>query len=240
MNKPKYPPMGIQRTQQVTKNSNGVIIGTCKKLEKDYFRLKEAPNPDEVRSEKVLEKAFLYVLGKYKKNHDYDYINNQLKSIRQDLSIQLIEDKFSMEIYETHAEIALEFDDISEFQQCVSALKKYYKRFKNPLDEKVIRNRAYELLCSLKSKDIQNCNVYFLIRDIPPEAMHNKDIQFVLKIKRAFDNDNFFEVFKLYRNANSDFKHIVKHFLTGFRNRCLNALIYTFVDFLILFDESYL
>lgn len=80
-----------------------------------------------IRPPEVLEKALEMLMEKYKnKEVNYTYLCDQFKSIRQDLRVQMIEDSFTMTVYQEHARIALENDDLGEFNQCQSRLMVLY------------------------------------------------------------------------------------------------------------------
>jgi len=114
-----------------------VVKGTSTKLEKGYLRLTSAPNPAEVRPEQVLRQALGRIIaitaGRQpwpasagKESQHYFYLNDQLKAIRQDLTVQHIKNDLTVQVYETHARAALEYGDFSEYNQCQTKLAQLY------------------------------------------------------------------------------------------------------------------
>lgn len=113
----------IQVSKKASKRALQSFVGCSQALEKNYLRLTTEPDPLMVRPQKVLEKSMEYVLRRFRtEKKDYSYINNQFKSIRQDLTVQHIKNDFAVAVYETHARIALENNDLGEFNQCQSQL----------------------------------------------------------------------------------------------------------------------
>lgn len=110
--------------RKASKMSDGAgLVGTCQNLEKPYLRLTTFPKPEEVRPLEVLTKSLSHIKCRYIKTEDFDWANEQLKSVRQDITVQGIKNDLVLEVYETHARILLEHGDLNEFNQCQTMIR---------------------------------------------------------------------------------------------------------------------
>lgn len=98
--------------------NNERFVGINTNLEKDYLRLTTYPRKEDVRPYEILVKSLAHIKKKYIQDEDFEWVNNQLKSVRQDIVCQGIRNKFVLDVYETHARILLENGDLNEFNQC--------------------------------------------------------------------------------------------------------------------------
>ena len=88
--------------------NNKPIIGTCGELYKSYLRLTSAPDPSTVRPLPILERSLAKLKLDWKANRNYTFMCDQLKSLRQDLTVQRIRNEFTVQVYELHSRIAIE------------------------------------------------------------------------------------------------------------------------------------
>lgn len=104
------------------------IVGENQSLEKKYLRLTSQPKPETVRPLHILKKTLQMLFDKYFEGASYNYLCDQCKSLRQDLTVQNIKNDFTIMAYEFHSKIAILNGDWGEFNQCQSQLKLLYDR----------------------------------------------------------------------------------------------------------------
>lgn len=170
------------------------VRGTCQNVEKKYLRLTSAPDPASVRPEDVLQKSLKMVKST---TRGYLYRCEQLKSIRQDLTVQRIRNGFTAEVYEMHARMALESGDIAEFNQCQSQVKVLYAE---GIPGCFNEFAAYSLLHAI----VQNGPRFDLqhsMAQLSRDAKRDSAVQHALGVRAAVATNNYCTFFRLYHSA---------------------------------------
>ncbi|XP_061372240.1 SAC3 family protein A isoform X5 [Gastrolobium bilobum] len=170
------------------------VKGTCQEIEKRYLRLTSAPDPATVRPEEVLEKALLMVQNSQK---NYLYKCDQLKSIRQDLTVQRIRNQLTVKVYETHARFALEVGDLPEYNQCQSQLKTLYAE---GIEGSYMEFAAYNLLCVIMHSN-NNRDLLSSMARLSDEAKKDEAVKHALAVRAAVTSGNYVAFFRLYTAA---------------------------------------
>jgi hypothetical protein len=179
-------------------NSFKMFKGHSTQLEKPFLRLTAAPKASTVRPLKILRKCLEMVKAKYLSEDDYSYACEQLKSIRQDLTVQSISNRFAAHVYETHARISLESGDLSEYNQCQSRLQEMrVKGVPISADEfdcyrilhALLRGNKLELICTLRA-----LSAVMVIED-------GSSLSYSLEVVKAVKQGNTNQFFDLYKRA---------------------------------------
>lgn len=214
--------------------SNGTFVGYCTDLEKNYLRLTSEPDPAKVRPENVLVKSMDYVLKKYREEGaPYSYLNTQFKSIRQDLTVQHIKSDLTLRVYEAHARIAIENDDLGEFNQCQSQLRYLYFTKKKLLGDRLsgdfydleLEFTCYRILYMLMTGN--HSEIYKIKYEVYSDKAELEKLQHSTVfpwVESSFklqqcqivgDYHNFFQIYRTFLSENK-LKlacHLIKHFL---------------------------
>jgi len=203
--------------------SKDPIIGTCMNLEKDYYRLTSDIDPATVRPEYILKKSLKHLQELWKQRKmDYLTICNQMKSIRQDLTVQHIKNSFSVQVYEAHARIALENGDFQEFNQCQTQLASLYEL--NPYQDNEMEFTAYRLLYNLKDGTSRHTTLIRDIQELTNEQRKNSTVVHAVETCAAYYSNNFYKFFKLYFKAPNMGKQVLDLHLDWIRNTILKMI----------------
>ncbi|CAG8272847.1 unnamed protein product [Penicillium salamii] len=171
----------------------GPVVGRCQTLEKNYFRLTSAPNPDTVRPLPVLIKALDLLKRKWKTDGNYGYICDQFKSLRQDLTVQHIRTEFTVTVYEIHARIALEKGDLGEYNQCQTQLRVLYAQ---QLAGHPTEFKAYRILYFIYTRNWTAMND--ALADVTQEDKQDPAVKHALDVRSALALGNYHRFFQLY------------------------------------------
>lgn len=207
--------LSASRTPGEATKSTGKIVGTCTKVEKSYLRLTTFPNVKDIRPLPILQKALQLVKTKYVENEDFSWANDQLKSIRQDMTVQGIRTEFCLETYEVHARILLEHGDLSEFNQCQSMIRSITLGTDIWLEDATVDKPwsdsgllqqtaehrdefgAYQLLYSL----VQNswCDLSKALGEVPCSSGHS--CQHAIQVVKSVIHNDYHAFFRLYESS---------------------------------------
>lgn len=190
------PPWNSPRHDSDSEMSTGPVVGTNQLLEKSYFRLTAPPKAETVRPQHVLEKTLDLLRKKWKDEKNYNYICNQFKSMRQDLTVQHIKNPFTVRVYEIHARIALEKGDLGEYNQCQTQLKALYLQKLGGHPGEFLAYRILYFVYTCNKSDMND-----LLAELTPADKAQDAVKHALEVRSSLALGNYHKFFRLYLQA---------------------------------------
>lgn len=216
------------------------IKGTCQTLEKAYLRLTAPPRAELVRPEPVLQRHLQNLkLERQKRSHDYLWFCSQLKAVRQDCTVQRIQNAFTVDVYETHARMALEERDLNEYNQCQTQLKELYAVLEKEgnSDADGLRNRneflAYRLIYYVflavenQKYDGGSSDIFKIMLSLSFEQKQDALIRYALAVREACCSDilDYHAFFVLQRNCpTTGASHLMDRVVPPMRYKALQRI----------------
>lgn len=242
---PDDPAIGGLKSKRGSKKKNAGILEKNKKLvgkstsvEKPYMRLTTAPKASDVRPLPVLRMALSHVKAHFIENEDFKFANEQLKSIRQDITVQHLRKSFVLEVYEIHARMLLEHDlNLNEFNQCQTMIRSLTDSNNGKASKKkgVLRQseeaadefRAYSLLYDV----VQNASIDLKVHVASEKSSigttnetnivvitQGSSVRHALKVVKAVLNDDYLSFFRLYESAPHLSAYLMDYLVRRVRN----------------------
>ncbi|KAL1746823.1 SAC3/GANP/Nin1/mts3/eIF-3 p25 family-domain-containing protein [Schizophyllum fasciatum] len=209
------------------------IVGTNTELFKDYLRLTSEPKPEQIRPLPVLQQAFEQIKIRFRNRAPYNWICNQLKSLRQDLVVQRIKNDFTAKVYESHARMALENNDMVEYNQCQATLKLLYELGIPGANNEFT---AYRILMLLHGRNRSESNLY--VGQLTAQQKEDKAVQHALNVQRALAMGNYHRLMRLYEEAPNMSAYIMDHFIPRERARALICITRAYKQIPISFLQN--
>ena len=153
---------------------------------------------------------------KWRDEKNYNYICNQFKSLRQDLTVQHIKNSFTVRVYEIHARIALEKGDLGEYNQCQTQLKALYLQGLSGHPGEFLAYRILYFVYTCNKTDMND-----LLAELTPADKAQKPVKHALDVRSSLALGNYHKFFKLYLEAPNMGAYLMDMFIKRER---LNAL----------------
>lgn len=216
---PSPPHLSSRDDTPIPDAPQGPVVGTCQDLEKKYFRLTAPPKPETVRPLEVLRKTYDMLKKKWRKDYNYAYTCDQLKSLRQDLTVQHIKNSFTVDVYELHARIALEKGDLGEYNQCQTQLRALYKQHLGGHPAEFLAYRILYFIYTCNRTDMND-----VLADLTPSDRQQPAVKHALGIRSALASGNYHRFFRLFHETPNMGGYLIDMFIIRERVAALAAL----------------
>lgn len=209
------------------------VKGTCQTLEKEYLRLTAPPKAELVRPQPILKRHLENLKEERERvgdgRRDYQWFCSQLKAVRQDCTVQHLQNVFVVDVYETHARIALEEGDLNEYNQCQTQLRDLYKTLREKQPEAcqnqnefiAYRLLYYVFLTGNKTYDGGSSDLFKIMLSLSPEQRQDPSIQHALSVREHVADTDYHAFFLLRRKCPNLGSFLMDRIVPSMRQKAL-------------------
>ncbi|CAN8071182.1 unnamed protein product [Agarophyton chilense] len=201
------------------------IVGTSQNIEKEYLRLTSAPKPEEVRPPSVLVKALDHIKSSWHNSkRDYDWVCRQIKAVRQDYRVQHVSTSEVVDVYQTHARIALANNDLGEFNTCVAQLQELFDKIE--VDEHIQDEFfAYRIVYNIivQAPEWEQAKMLSKLSSVERNRLATR---FAMQVRDLVITGNYNKFFKICSNPpkNTMLSFLLVHLYDRMRFHALSAM----------------
>jgi hypothetical protein len=194
------------------------VVGTCDRMEKRYLRLTSAPDPALVRPEPILSRWLNELEGIWsRREREWKYVEDQMRAIRQDLTVQNIRGPFTVRVYTLNARWALESGDLGQFNQCQTQIKMLHESCQVGGSDSKAEFQCYRLLYYFYQNLKMDEQVFIkqILGDLPVHPF----VRFALEVRQAAINGNHSRYFSLTQREGEGIPSHAKFLFRAFELR---------------------
>ena len=142
--------------------------------------------------------------------------------------MQRIKNDFTVKVYETHARLALENDDLNEFNQCQTKLKTLYE---DGIVGFSYEFAAYRVLYALYScvRSQKFAELLYAIQELTNEQLQHAFVVHALQCQEAIVTRNYEKFFQLYKVCPNMGPYLLDKFLEIVRVQALRTLVRSYL-----------
>jgi hypothetical protein len=160
----------------------------------------------------------------HRRQNDYLWFCSQLKAIRQDCTVQRILGDLAVDVYETHARIALQEGDLNEYNQCQTQLKELYNtppgggggKGSVVLDDNIDNSSSvwkhqeefiayrllyYVFLSTNEKYSGGSSDMFHIMLSMTSKERNQPAIRHALKVREAIASSDYFKFFRLHKSS---------------------------------------
>lgn len=208
------------------------VKGTCQTLEKEYLRLTAPPRAELVRPQPILERHLANLKQEYAdKKHEYLWFCSQFKAVRQDCTVQRIQNAFAVNVYETHARIALQEGDLNEYNQCQTQLKELYESreaIENHEEFIAYRLLYYVFLSTNEKYDGGSSDMFKIMLSLSSQQRSHPAIAHALRVRETVAFGDYLQFFRLHKQSPNLGRHLTSLLVPTIRLRALRVMAKAF------------